>query len=165
MTFWDGTRWVPEATPSSPAPARRGRRFLAVTAEALLITGLIFGLIAGTTLAAKGGAGGGAKGSLSLVMVEDTNANGLPNYSDTVTFDVATTATDTPNVNVRCYVGDALAYDGWAGFYAWAWGSRTFTMSSSFWSGGAADCVARLVMFGKNGRERTLAQLPFHVDA
>jgi hypothetical protein len=161
MTYWDGTRWVPDSPASAPAPLRRGRRFLGATAEALLVTGLVFGLIAGTTFAAKGG----NRGSLDLVMVEETNLNGLPNYGETITFDVSTSATDTPTVNVRCHVGDALAYDGWASFYAWAWGSRTFTMASSFWSSGAADCVARLVMFGKNGRERTLTELPFHVDA
>ena len=60
MSFWDGNRWmrdVPADTTTAP-PSRR-RRFIGAAAEALLITALIFGLIAGTALAAKGGNGGG----------------------------------------------------------------------------------------------------------
>jgi len=58
MTDWDGYRWVPEARPE---PRRSGpvRRLFGASAEAALITLLMFGLIAGTTLAAKGGNGGG----------------------------------------------------------------------------------------------------------
>ena len=58
MTDWDGYRWVPE---SRPEPRRSGpaRRLFGASAEAALITLLMFGLIAGTTLAAKGGNGGG----------------------------------------------------------------------------------------------------------
>lgn len=62
MTYWDGTRWVPEAPTSTPTP-RRGRRLFGAVAEASLITLLIFGLIAGTAFAAKGGNGNGRGGS------------------------------------------------------------------------------------------------------
>ncbi len=163
MTSWDGSRWVDRAPTMAQAPASRRWGLLGAATEALLITLLSFGLVASASLAARGGGAAGSKGSLSLLMVEDDDANGMPNYGETVTFDVVTAATDTPNVNVRCYVSGALAYDGWAGFYAWAWGNQSFTMSSSTWSAGAADCAARLVMFGKNGRERTLTTLSFHV--
>ena len=60
MTFWNGTRWVPDGpADSANGGMHRGRRLLGATAEALLIASLTFGLIAGTTLAAKGGNGGG----------------------------------------------------------------------------------------------------------
>jgi hypothetical protein len=133
------------------------------TAEAGLITLLIFGLVAGTALAAKGGkpGGGNSSSSLSLRMVDPTDT--VVNYGDQVTFDVATTATDRPDVNVRCYQGEDFVYDGWAGFYPEAWFGQTFTLSSSSWNDGGADCTARLVMWGRNGRERTLATLGFYV--
>jgi hypothetical protein len=171
MTYWDGNRWRSDEPEAAPARGRPWRRLFGATSEALLVTMLIFGLIAGTTFAAKGGggkgagaAGGGDKGSLSLVMLEDANADGLPNYGESLTFDVATTATDKPYVNVRCYQGTSFVYDGWAGFFPGAWFGTTFTMSSATWVTGDADCTARLVMWGNNGRERTLAEQAFRVS-
>ena len=60
MTYWDGTRWIPD-DPRPPRPARSGvgRRLLGGSTEAALITLLLFGLIVNTALAAKGGNGGG----------------------------------------------------------------------------------------------------------
>jgi hypothetical protein len=89
----------------------------------------------------------------------------MPHYGDQITFEVSTTATDHPYVNVRCYQGSAFVYDGWVGFFEGAWFGQTFTLSSSYWTGGEADCNARLVMWGKNGRQRTLASMDFHVEA
>ena len=169
MTYWNGSAWQVEP-PASPPRPKRGRQLIGAATEATLITLLIFGLIAGTALAGGGGngkgpgqSGGGDKGSFAMVMIDDTNADGLPNYSDTVTFTVATTATDKPYVSLRCYQGSAFVYDGWAGFFAGAWFGQTFTLSSETWLSGGADCTARLVMWGSNGRERTLAQQAVHV--
>src|SRR5260221_1945162 len=58
-------------------------------------------------LAAKGGGGKpgggtGGTGGLTLVMLTDANGNGLPNWGDTVTFNVSTTATTQPNVDLKC---------------------------------------------------------------
>jgi hypothetical protein len=156
MSFWDGTRWVDDAaTNIAPAPNRPRRRLLGATAEAGLITLLVFGLIAGTTLAAKGGRDAG---SLSLVVLAPPDVN----YGEDVTFDVSTSASN-PYVNVRCYQGSAFVYDSWAGFYPGAWFGQTFTLSGPSWSAGAADCTARLVSFAKNGRERTLSSMQFGV--
>ena len=101
-------------------------------------------------------------GSLSLEMIDP--ADTIPNWADQVTFDVTTTAKN-PYVNVRCYQGEAFVYDGWAGFFDGAWFGQTFTLSSSYWTSGDADCKARLVRFARNGQERVLARLPFHVYA
>jgi hypothetical protein len=58
MTSWDGNRWIPEGPTQPRVEGRRlGRRFLGASAEAALVTLLMFGLIAGTALAAKGGGG------------------------------------------------------------------------------------------------------------
>jgi hypothetical protein len=150
-------------------------------AEAVLVAAIVAALLlalspvyqpadflAGTesAQAAKGGnaaKGGGTGGSLSLVMVEDTDGSGAPNHGETVTFDLSISA-DKPYVNVRCYQGTAFVYDGWVGYYDGAWFAQSFTLSSSYWASGAADCTARLVTWSKNGRERTHATMDFHVD-
>jgi hypothetical protein len=62
MTYWDGTRWVPEAPAPRVPSTRPARRLAGAAVEASLITMLILGLIAGTTFAAKGGNGNGKAG-------------------------------------------------------------------------------------------------------
>jgi hypothetical protein len=122
-------------------------------------------------LAAKGGGshgGGGTNGSsgLRLVMVSDTNGNGLPNYGDTITFNVSTSATTEPHVSVLCYQGGTQVYSAVTGYYAsypWLW-TQNMPLWSSNWTGGAADCTATLYYF--SGRKTiTLTTLGFHVDA
>ena len=173
--------------PMPPAPAGRHRSareiarriavdrksvaVFAVTALAVLALVALpvaFGGPGGNGKGKGGGNGGGGAngGSLTLKMAEggDMNGNGAPNYKDTVTFDVSTTA-EKPYVNVRCYQGTAFVYDSWAGFYAGAWFGQNFTLSSSYWTPGAADCTARLVTWSNNGREQTLATMGFPVGA
>lgn len=58
MSYWDGSRWVAGAV-APTTPRRRPHRIFGAAAEAGLITLLMFGLIAGTTFAAKGGQRGG----------------------------------------------------------------------------------------------------------
>ena len=108
-------------------------------------------------LAAKGASGGGRHGggsggttggggSLSLVMVTDLNANGTPNWGDTVTFNVSTTATTQPNVSLTCSQNGKVVYGAVSGFYVgYPWPStRYMRLASTNWSGGAATCVAQL---------------------
>jgi hypothetical protein len=93
-----------------------------------------------------GGAGTTGSGSLSLAMVSDLNANGLPNWGDTVTFKVSTTATTEPNVSLTCSQNGVVVYGAVSGFYAsypWPW-TQNMTLSSTSWTGGAASCVAKL---------------------
>jgi hypothetical protein len=123
-------------------------------AEGSLIALLVVGLMAGSVFAAPGGGKGGGKGkpgggsttgSLTLVMVADANANGLPNWNDTITFTVNSTSTY-PYVSVRCYQSGTLVYGADAGFYdSYPWpGARNMPLSSPSWTGGAADCNATL---------------------
>jgi len=120
-------------------------------------------------LAGKGGAGTGGKvggGTLSLVMIQDANSDGLPNWGDTVTFNVSTTATSQPVVSLSCYQNGSLVFSSSAGFYpdyAYPW-LRNFILSSTAWSSGAATCTATLEYY--NGkRMATLATLSFPVYA
>lgn len=168
MSYWNGTHWVADRSEATAAP-RRVRRVLGATLEASLIVLLMFGLIAGTTFAAKGGNGGGGKGdkpvkpngssTITLVMVDDANANGSANWADTVTFEISTTATTSPYLRVTCYQDGMLVYGADAGFYPdYPWpGAQLMPLYSPSWTGGAADCVAVL--------NDNLATLTFHVDA
>jgi hypothetical protein len=87
-----------------------------------------------------------------------------PHFGDTITFDVATSATTTPFVNLNCYQNGALAAQGWATFSAGG-SPGTFGLSSPIWKSGAADCTADLGMFSNNGKWKVLASTTFHVDA
>lgn len=115
-------------------------------------------------VAGKGKPGGGSSSSLSVVVLN--SPDGLPHHGGQVTFDVSTTATTRPYVQLDCSQGGALVYSASAGFYdayPWPW-DRNFTLSSSYWTGGAADCTAQLTYW--NGRRwSTLTSIGFHVYA
>jgi hypothetical protein len=176
MSFWNGNNWVGDTSPpAAPAarPESRVRRIAAAALEASLITALTFGLIAGSAFAAKGGGastGGGGRhgggsttggGTISLApLVVDNNGNGTPNFGDTVTFNVSTTATSQPYVNLVCGQG----YDSWRGYFVGSLDSNwNFVLGSGGWSSGATDCTAWLGMYTKQGFQR-LASTSFHVD-
>jgi hypothetical protein len=137
-------------------------------ATLLSVTALCLALVP-TALAGKGGGAPpkGGSSSLALAMVADGNADGLPNWGDTVTFNVSTTATTQPYVSLKCYQGGTLVYSTSAGFYdgyAWPW-TQNMALRSSSWTSGAADCDARLYSATNSGRTTTLATLSFHADA
>jgi len=73
-------------------------------------------------------------------------ANGGPHYGDTITFEVSTTATDQPFVNLVCYQNGVLAAHGWDAFFAGDLSGKTFILTSGGGTGGAADCTANLDM-------------------
>jgi hypothetical protein len=121
-----------------------------------------------SALAAKGGGGGkpgggtGGTGGLTLVMVADSNANGLPNWGDQVTFNVSTTATAEPHVDLTCSKGGVVVLGATTGFYAsypWPW-TQIMTLSSPSWQSGAADCTATLYYFS-GSRNTVLSTLRF----
>jgi hypothetical protein len=168
MAYWNGTQWAAEST-SRPRAAGRGRRLLGAAAEAGLISVLIFGLSAGSAFAAKGGSpahNSGGGGTITLApLVYDANGDGLPNWSDTVVFNVSTTATTQPFVNLQCFQNGALVLNGWNGYFAGALNSSwNFGLASGAWQGGAADCTAWLDMATKRGWSQ-LTSTSFHVDA
>ena len=133
------------------------------TIALVMASALMFG-VAGSALA--GGRGGGRTGlTLRLVILSEPSATeGVAHQDDEVTFRFSTTASE-PFVNLRCYQGQAFVFDGWAGFFPGAWFGQTFTLASTYWADGEADCTARLVSYGSNGRERTLGTMGFHVEA
>jgi hypothetical protein len=121
-----------------------------------------------TATAYAGNGGGPNKSSLGLVMVSSATSSSSsgPRYGDKITFAVSTTATDRPFVRLACSQNGAVVYGASAGFFAdylspW---EQNFTLSSDYWTGGAADCTATLYYYdGK--RFRDLASLSFPVSA
>lgn len=123
--------------------------------EGALIAALVVGVAAGTTFAAKGGGKGGGGGhggggttgtsSLAVVMVADPNGNGAPNYGDTITFQVTTTA-PSPYVQLTCSQNGVVVFSASAGFYPdFPWpGAQNMPLESPSWTGGSASCKAVL---------------------
>jgi hypothetical protein len=116
-------------------------------------------------LAGKGGKPSGGSSSISApVMVGDANSDGLPNWGDTVTFNVSTTATAQPFVELVCS-GNGIGYDSWKGYFAGSLDTNwNFVLASGGWTGGPASCTAQLGMYTKQGF-RQLASSSFQVGA
>ena len=107
---------------------------------------------------------GGSSSISAPVMVADNNGNGLPNWGDTVTFNMSTTATAQPYVHMVCS-GNGIGYDSWKGVFAGSLDTNwNFVLSSGGWTSGAGDCTATLGMYTKRGFSQ-LASTSFHVDA
>ncbi len=119
-----------------------------------------------TNLSQEAAIGGKQSGSssLSLMMVNDNNRNGLPNYRDTITFNVITTQTDYPYVNVVCYQNSKLVYSASAGFYnSYPWpGTRNIPLYSPNWTSGGADCTATL--YNASQPKKPYVNLDFYVS-
>jgi|SRR5689334_3486994 len=114
----------------------------------------------------SGGSGGSGSSSISApVMVIDSNGNGAPNFGDTVTFNVSTTATSQPYVNVLCYQNGVQVMNSWNGFFDQALNpTRNFALYSPSWQSGAASCTASVAMYTKRGTSQ-LASVSFQVGA
>src|SRR5439155_20856240 len=118
-------------------------------------------------IAARGGGGGSGttSGTSTISLVVLNSSDGLPHWSGKVTFNVSTTATDQPYVNLLCYQKGVLVAEGWAGYFEGALNSsRNFGLASGAWQGGEADCTAWLDMHTKRGWQH-LASTSFHVYA
>lgn len=127
--------------------------------------------LSGTAFAGNNRGGGPSKpssSSISLALPSGAAATSGaatsgPNYGDVVTFNVSTTETQYPYVNLLCYQNGTLVAEGWAGFFGGALGSGAFGLYSPQWTSGAADCTASLEM-NSHGRWKELASTSFHVD-
>ncbi len=93
-------------------------------------------------------------------MVTDLNGNGTPNWGDFVTFNISTTATTQPWVNLVCTQNGVIVAQGWNGYFDGSITSRNFGLYSSAWTSGSADCTAYLT----TPTWSQLASTSFHVD-
>ena len=114
----------------------------------------------------KAPSGGGGATTFELLMYTDVNGNTLPNWGDTVTFKVSTTATTQPQVKLQCSQKGNLVYNAYTAFYdgyPWPW-TQYMLLSSEAWTSGAADCTATL--YYTSGRKTiTLKPLTFTAGA
>jgi hypothetical protein len=90
----------------------------------------------------------------------------VASWSDQVTFDVGTSATSEPHVDLTCTQNGVSVYGATTGFYdsyPWPW-TQVMNLASQDWSAGGADCTARLYYF--NGkRQATLKTITFRAEA
>jgi hypothetical protein len=145
-------------------------RRLPVRLALVAATGALLLALAPIALAAKGGGKGGGgtsggSGSSSLNLVLVNSSDGSPHWGQTVTFDVSTTATDRPYVTLTCSQNGTQVYSMTAGFYPSYPFTHYYSLSSSAWTGGAADCMADLHYSTSSGKKVTLATLSFAVYA
>ena len=87
------------------------------------------------------------------------STDGLAHWGGTVTFNIATTATTEPWVNLKCYQGGVLVAEGFNGYFDRSITGRNFGLYSPSWTGGAADCTAYLT----TPQRAVLASTSFHV--
>lgn len=139
---------------TSPSPLRT--RIL--TAASLAVAAVL--ALAPAASAKGAGATKSGSSSLSVVMVQDANADGQPNYGDTITFSVSTTATTQPYVQLDCSQNGTVVYQHQAGIYAGYPWSQDYILSSNYWTGGPASCTATLEYNTRHGTS-TLATLAF----
>ena len=134
--------------------------------EGSLIALLVVGLMAGTAFAARGGKPTASTGTSSIALaplVTDHNGDGAPDWSDVVVFNISTTATTAPYVNLVCTQSGTVVLNGWKGYWEGSLDSNgNFGLASGAWQGGSADCTAYLTMQTKRGWSR-LASTSFHV--
>ena len=145
---------------TSKIPAAR----IALAAASLaLALALVPAALAGKPHGGGGGTTTGSGGTISLVLLNSTD--GLAHQGQQITFNVATTATDRPYVQLNCYQGGAWVYTASVGYFPdYPW-SKDFTLASTSWTSGAADCTATLYTTKDGTRTTTLATLGFHVYA
>jgi hypothetical protein len=87
-----------------------------------------------------------------------------PQFGDTITFDVSTTATSNPFVNVNCYQDGVLVMNSWSAFFPGG-ARQDFGLYSPSWQSGGASCTADLGMLARNGKWKVLASTTFQVSA
>jgi hypothetical protein len=117
------------------------------------------------SFAAPGGKNGGTS-SISVKMVTDANADNLPNYGDTITFDVSTAVTKRPDVQLNCTQNGQTVYYKVVGFYPEYLWAKTYQLSSfsdHTWASGGATCTAYL-QYNSSKRIITLTTLNFQVN-
>lgn len=167
MSFGNGKDWVGEAPPTVGLK-REGRvkHVVKSVIEAGLVTALTFGLIAGSTFAAKGSnrPSGGTAGSLAgPVLLRDADASGSVSAGDDVTFNVSSSASS-PFVGLRCSQAGNMVYDAYVGYYSSYMFDQWFTLAGPYWNAAAdTTCTARLFYYNKRGGESVQATLSFLV--
>lgn len=135
-----------------------------LTKGAAVLASLLALAVAATASAGNGGKNPPSTSTIRLsAPIGAAATSGWPRYGDFVRFDVSTTATPFPFVNLNCYQGGNLVAVGWAGYFDGALGTGAFGLYSPQWTGGAASCTANLDMQTSKGW-KVLATTSFDVS-
>jgi hypothetical protein len=125
---------------------------LALFAVLLLLVPAAFAAKGGGGGHKPGGGGSGGSGTISLApLVSDVNGNGLPNWGDIVAFNISTTATSQPYVDLYCYQNGVFVVGGSRGYFDGSLDTRNFGLPS--WASGPASCTAYLDMSTSQGMQ------------
>jgi hypothetical protein len=142
------------------------RKIITSVLAVAAVTAIAVTVVASSPAAADRGGQHASSSTSTLKLVVLSGSDQLPNWGEQITFDVSTTATEYPYVDVTCTQNGTTVYGATTGYFAsypWPW-TQVMTLQSQAWTGGPADCTARLYYL--NGkRTGTLASLPFHADA
>jgi hypothetical protein len=158
-----------DGLPSGPDPSRSPEmRRILTPLVALVAVAVAAALFApGAANAARGGAkpGPGSGSGTVFALKVLTGGDQTPNWGEQVTFDVQTTATQYPSVDLVCTRGGVTLLGATTGFYPgypWPW-TQVMTLSSQTWTSGGGDCTATLS--GPTGKRSSsvLATLSFPV--
>jgi hypothetical protein len=128
---------------------------------------LVAVITAGAASAARGKtpSAGGTTTSTTISLVNLTSPGAPPSFGQQVTFNVSTTATAYPWVELRCYQGGTLVYDNSVGYFSSYMFPQVFTVGpTQLWTSGAASCTASVISYDSK-RTKTLATLSFGVSA
>lgn len=132
---------------------------------ATLVASFLALTMVGTAAASNGGKTPPSSSTISLAApFAAATTSSWPSYGDTIRFNVSTTATAYPFVNLNCSQGGAVVATGWAGYFDGALGTGDFGLYSPAWTGGAATCTANLDMNTSKGW-KVLASTSFDVSA
>jgi len=152
----------PKHLRSTPRSRKVARAVTVPAVLALTVAGIAAPAFAGKPAGTGKPSAGGS--TLTLVLLDSTD--GVAHHGQRVTFEASSSSTTSPHVRLSCSQGGTVVYSTQTGYYAsypWPW-TNTMTLSSSAWTGGAADCTATLYWF--DGQKTvTGATLSFPVAA
>jgi apolipoprotein N-acyltransferase len=128
---------------------------------------LIAAFLGVLALAATPAFAGRSSSSVTLVPLSGataaTTSSSSVAYGSQVTFNVSTTATSFPWVEVLCWQGKTLVYAQTMGFFSSFYTAPVYQLGPTpSWSGGAANCTATLFSY-ENAKRRDLASTAFNV--
>ena len=133
-----------------------------IAVAAAIAASLVF---AGTAFAGKTTSSSSIAGPYLVGTSSPTGAAAVaPQFGQTITFNVSTTATSNPFVNLNCYQNGVLVMNSWSAFFPGGT-NQNFGLYSPSWQSGAANCTADLGMLTSNGRWKVLASNSFQVNA
>jgi hypothetical protein len=133
-----------------------------IAVSATIVVSLAF---AGTAFAGKTTPSSSIAGPYLVGTSSPTGAAAVqPQFGQTITFSVSTTATSNPFVNLNCYQDGVLVMNSWSAFFPGGT-NQNFGLYSPSWQSGAANCQADLGMLTSNGKWKVLASTRFSVSA